>query len=249
MEGYFPDSDRYRASVEQDDRGLWTGVRYARVRAATRDEALAWEQLPRLGEPYDQTMPFLPARSYRVSADGGSWWLIRIGYAQQPSGTAGGEPAPTPGLLFTRFGNEEGSAVIYYDRDGNRIENGTSVVVRYPRVEVVHHRSGPVSPLLVLGLAVPGRDAAFAVTNDRETMLPPFEWDNPNAQGFTMPPGSLLYLRTTQEYARNGLFIARHFFRAAPDHRAWWFTNDGSGGRVEHSGVVYPSADLSVLWA
>lgn len=256
IQGYMlDDRGAYSSVIEENELGQETGHRWARVHAPSSGLARSWSGLPQRGTPFDDEHPNLVARRYSITPDGGEWWKIRITY-----GTASGsfqkleEPAFTAGLRYTVYGQEESSITVENDIDGNPLnEGGAQAIVRYPLLTIVHHRTTPFPVTLALGLVPAGtQQSVFAIQNSEPTPVPRQEWDLPGEDGAVVfNPGELLYLRTGEpEYQGGSRFIVRHYLRAAPDFKHYWYEREGENGpRVEKSGEIYPSGDLRVLWA
>jgi hypothetical protein len=234
---------QYPTAYRRDEAGREWDRRVFRVRAATGAEAVADAEIPPRGEAWPGN-PALRVVSEEAEPDGGDWWAVTVHYATEAAGAGGGEPAPLAGTLYSVFGYDSGQIIAEFDLDGQPLrDGGVAVDIRLPRVTVVHHRPTPLDPAIVLGLIGEPGEAIKSPVNHAPLAVPPFQWENPSAPGTTFNAGELRYLGSVQQFARNGLWIVRHEFSAAPDHLAHWW-EDG----VRRSATVYPEADLSVLW-
>ena len=242
---------RYRL----DENGQLRLFRHFKVFAGSRELALTWPELPLRGSPYAEGSAAL-AQTYEIQRAGGDQFVITVGYSSAITASPPSEPTLTPGLTFSRFSLEEGTISVESDVEGEPIsDRGAQVIVRYPIVEVVQHRTTPLDPRAILGVVPVGQGAAarlsnFAVTNGVPTPMPAFEWDAVGSQtsGVVFAIGELLYQRTTQEYRGDGQFVYTHFMRASPDHKHYWFATE-DGERVEKSATIYPAGNLAALWA
>lgn len=250
--------DRFRQELAEDEFGELAGVRRYRV-LGTRDAsvALAADGLPPRGSPWSGAYPGLLARRKVAEPAGGDAMVVRVEYGTAQSG-GGGQPYPTPGLLFSKYAFEVGSELVSLDIAGQPINpDGVSVGTFLGILTVEHHRTSPLPIGTALGLTPvyePGSAnpewVSRQVVNSAPVSVPRVLGDLTSPE-VTFPRGQMRLLTIEQDdQAAPLVYIARFRFAVASDHKHRYRLEDENGrptGAVQERDV-YPFADLRGLW-
>lgn len=259
--------DDFKRQLSRTAKG-YQGYAHYRVYAATLEQAITADGLPKIGDPWLGVPEFAGCKVVSIDSperlgghsDGdssGVWWRVRVSYATPEGGSAfrvGGLGRKwtdlrigqeTAQVRFPIFRDSEGGGQTFATFDP--IANGQGTTITLGRiilaVTVYQPLNQPLDLARIVSLVRPCK------VNASRVQLPPF-YDT-TTPGPVFDPGQLLYLGPESVGVESGALKIVHIVQAAEDFMARWQPEDSNGAAV--SGVtyvdtVYEAAEFGGLW-